>query len=140
MCQFDILAPALAGGDGMQFDQLKRRDFITLIGGAAAAWPLAARAQQPERMRRIGFLHGLAEDDPEAQARIGAFREALAALGWIEGRNISIDYRFAGGDPARAEAIVADVVGSAPDLIVAHSTSWRRSSRPQARSQSFLHC
>jgi len=101
---------------------MKRREFIMLLGGAVVFGPLAARAQQSDRVRRIGFLHGLAESDPEAQARIGAFREALAALGWIEGRNISIDYRFAGGDPARAEAIVADVVGSAPDLIVAHST------------------
>ena len=101
---------------------MRRRQFITLLVGATAAWPLAARAQQTERIRRIGFLHGLAESDPEAQARISAFREGLAALGWIEGRNISIDYRFAGGDPARAQAIVAELVGSVPDLIVGNST------------------
>ena len=101
---------------------MRRRDFITLLGGGAA-WPLTARAQQPERMRRIAYLHGLAEGDPEAQARIIAFRQSLAALGWIEGRNISIDYRFAAGDPARAQSIAADVVGSAPDLIVGNSTA-----------------
>jgi putative ABC transport system substrate-binding protein len=63
---------------------MKRRAFITLLGGAAAAWPVAARAQQPERMRRIAYLHGLAESDPEAQARIIAFRQSLAALRWTE--------------------------------------------------------
>ena len=101
---------------------MKRGDFITLLGGAAMAWPVAARAQQPDRVRRIAFLHGLAESDPEAQARIGAFREGLAALGWIEGRNISVDHRFAAGDPTRAQAIVAEVVGLVPDLIVGSST------------------
>jgi putative ABC transport system substrate-binding protein len=102
---------------------MKRREFIALLGGTTiVAWPLAARAQQRERMRRIAFLHGLAESDPEAQARIGAFREGLVALGWIEGHNISIDHRFAAGDPARAQAIVVEVVGLAPDLIVGNST------------------
>jgi putative ABC transport system substrate-binding protein len=101
---------------------MQRREFITLLGGAGAAWPLAASGQQSERMRRIGFLHGLAENDPEAQGRIDAFRQGLAALGWIERRNITIDYRYAGGDPARVQAIVADVVSSAPDLIVGSST------------------
>jgi putative tryptophan/tyrosine transport system substrate-binding protein len=99
---------------------MRRRDFITLLGGAAAAWPLAARAQQG--MRRIGFLHGLAESDPEDQARIAAFQQGLAALGWIEGRNISIDHRFASGDPAHAQTIVTEMVRAAPDLIVAMST------------------
>jgi putative ABC transport system substrate-binding protein len=101
---------------------MKRREFITLLGGAAAAWPLAARAQQGERVRRIGFLQGLAESDPEAQARIVAFRQALEALGWTEGRNIHIDYRFAGGEPARVQAYAIELVNAAPDLIVAVST------------------
>ena len=76
----------------MQFDQLKRREFITLLGGAAAAWPLAARAQQADRMRRIGMLMTAAADDPEGQARVAAFLQALAQLGWTVGRNVRIDY------------------------------------------------
>ena len=77
------------------------REFITLLGGAAAAWPLAARAQQAERMRRIGVLMNLAADDPEAQARIAAFRQALQQLGWTDGRNVRIDYRWGGAMPDR---------------------------------------
>jgi ABC-type uncharacterized transport system substrate-binding protein len=100
---------------------MKRRDFIKMLGGAAA-WPLAARAQQAERVRRIGLLQGLAESDPEAQARTVAFRQALDVLGWIEGRNIRIDYRFAGGDSARVQTYAAELVNSAPDLVVAHSS------------------
>jgi len=101
---------------------MKRREFITLLGSAAATWPLAARAQQPERMRRIGVLMAFAEDDQETKARLAAFRQALQTLGWIEGRNIHIDYRFAGGDPARVQDYVAELVNAAPDLIVGHST------------------
>jgi putative tryptophan/tyrosine transport system substrate-binding protein len=99
-----------------------RREFITLLGGAAVAWPLAGARSNPEQMRRIGFLHGLAESDPEVRARIAAFQQGLAALGWIEGRNISIDHRFASGDPGHAQAIVTEMVGTAPDLIVGQST------------------
>jgi putative tryptophan/tyrosine transport system substrate-binding protein len=99
----------------------RRREFISLLGGATA-WPLAARAQQGERIRRIGFLQGLAESDPEAQARTAAFRRELEALGWTEGRNIRIDYRFAGGSASRVQAYAAELVNSAPDLIVAHSS------------------
>ncbi len=101
---------------------MKRREFITLLGSAAAAWPLAARAQKGERMRRIGLLQGLAESDPETQARTVAFRQALEALGWTEGRNIRIDYRFAGGDLARVQAYATELVNAAPDLIVGLST------------------
>jgi putative tryptophan/tyrosine transport system substrate-binding protein len=72
---------------------MTRREFITLLGGAAA-WPLVARAQQSERMRRIGWMLALTGDHPEAQARMTAFRDGLAALGWIEGRNLQIDYRW----------------------------------------------
>src|SRR6266542_3483770 len=98
-----------------------RREFIALLGGAAV-WPLAAHGQQKEHVRRIGFLLGLAENDPEGLARITAFHQGLEALGWTETRNIRIDYRFAGGDPERVRAYVAELVASAPDLIVAHST------------------
>jgi putative tryptophan/tyrosine transport system substrate-binding protein len=101
---------------------VRRRELISLLGGAAVAWPLAARAQQGERIRRIGILQGLAESDPEAQARTVAFRQALEALGWTEGRNIRIDYRFAGGDPARVQTYATELVKAAPDLIVGHST------------------
>jgi putative ABC transport system substrate-binding protein len=101
---------------------MRRREFITLLGGAAAAWPLATRAQQSGRMRRIAFLHGLAASDPEDQARTAALQEGLAALGWIEGRNISIDHRFASGDPGKAHAIVTEAVAAAPDLIIGQST------------------
>jgi putative ABC transport system substrate-binding protein len=108
-------------GHRMQFDQLGRREFITLLG-STAAWPLAARTQQADRVRRIGLLQGLAESDPEAQARTVAFRQALNVLGWIEGRNIRIDYRFAGGDSSRVQTYAAELVNSGPDLIVAHSS------------------
>ena len=74
---------------------MKRREFITLLGGATAAWPLAARAQQPERMRRIGVLAAFAEDDPDLQAWLSAFQQGLERLGWSEGRNVRIDIRFA---------------------------------------------
>src|SRR6266536_3613636 len=100
---------------------MKRREFIALLGGAAV-WPLAAHGQQKEHVRRIGFLLGLAENDPEGLARITAFHQVLEALGWTETRNIRIDSRFAGGDPERVRAYVAELVASAPDLIVAQST------------------
>ena len=73
---------------------MKRRQFITLLGGAAAAWPLVARAQQPDRMRRIGMLIGYAEDDPETKVRLAAFRQRLEKRGWSEGRNVQIEIRF----------------------------------------------
>ena len=101
---------------------MRRRDFITLVGGVAAAWLLAARAQQGERMRRIVFLHALAEDDPEVQARIAAFRQGLETLGWTESRNIQIEHRFSAGDFAQMQAYTAELVSSAPDLIVASSS------------------
>ena len=77
------------------------RIHLAVLGGAAAAWPLAARAQQPERMRRIGVLMGLAEDDPEMKARLAGFRQGLERLGWSEGRNVRIDSRFAPATPIR---------------------------------------
>jgi putative ABC transport system substrate-binding protein len=99
-----------------------RRKFLATLGGAAAvAWPLAARAQQGERMRRIVFLHALAENDPEIQTRVIAFRQGLEALGWTQ-RNIQVEHRFSAGDFARMQAYTAEVVNSAPDLIVGSST------------------
>jgi len=82
---------------------MRRRDFISLAGGAAVIWPLVARAQQPERMRRIGVLSSLAETDPEAQAWDAAFRKRLIELQWIDGRNVHIDYRWGAGSVDRMQ-------------------------------------
>ena len=105
----------------MQFGWLNRREFITLLGGTVIAWPLATRAQQAERMRRIGVLMGLPENDPDTDARLAGFREGLERLGWLEGHNIHIDYRFA---PAGAQAPVRakELVALQPDVILANST------------------
>src|SRR5262245_39450664 len=101
----------------MHFRQVKRREFIMLLGGAAA-WPLVARAQQPERMRRVGVLSVLQEDDPESVARRAAFEQPLQALGWTAGRNLRIDYRWT-GDPVRNQKSAAELVALAPDVILA---------------------
>ena len=98
--------------------KLKRRDFITLLGGAAA-WPLVARAQQPTRMPRIGVLANLPENDPDGRSRNAALLEELQQLGWIEGRNVQIDYRFALGNMARLRQYAAELVALAPDVILA---------------------
>jgi putative tryptophan/tyrosine transport system substrate-binding protein len=102
----------------MQFGQLKRRTVITLLGGAAA-WPLAARAQQGERMRRIGVLLPLAADDPESQGRLTAFTQGLQQLGWTDGRDVRIDYRWTTTDSERIRRNVAELVALAPDVILA---------------------
>jgi putative ABC transport system substrate-binding protein len=97
---------------------MKRRDFIALLGGAAA-WPLAVRAQQAGGMRRIGVLMSLAEDDPEEQVRYAAFVEGLQQLGWTDGRSVRIDPRWAAGDADRGRKYAAELVGLAPDVILA---------------------
>jgi putative ABC transport system substrate-binding protein len=96
---------------------MRRREFITLLGGAAA-WPLAARAQQPERMRRIGVLINLAADDLEGQARITAFTQRMQQLGWTDGRNVRIDYRWAAGDADHYRKRAAELAALAPDVMV----------------------
>jgi putative ABC transport system substrate-binding protein len=106
----------------MQFDQLKRREFISLFGGAAAAWPLTARAQQGERMRRIGVLMAYADSDSEAQAWIAAFREGLRKLGWTEGRNVSLDVRWATGERVAIERFAKELVATGPEIILASTT------------------
>jgi putative tryptophan/tyrosine transport system substrate-binding protein len=98
---------------------MRRREFITFFGSAAAAWPLAARAQQAERIRRIGVLMSLAADDPEDQARVAAFRQGLQQLGWTDGRNIRIDYRWGAGEPDRYRKYAAELVALGPDVILA---------------------
>jgi putative tryptophan/tyrosine transport system substrate-binding protein len=97
-----------------------RREFIALVGGAAA-WPLAARAQQGDQMRRIGVVMAYAEADPNGQVQIAAFRQQLAKLGWREGDNLRIDLRYASDDPARVRAIAVELLGLAPDLMVSNS-------------------
>jgi putative ABC transport system substrate-binding protein len=97
---------------------MRRREFITVLGGAAVAWPLTARAQQAERARRIGVLYSLAEDDPESVARRAAFEQALKQLGWTNGGNLRIDYRWAGNDPELIHKFVAELIASAPDVIL----------------------
>jgi putative ABC transport system substrate-binding protein len=97
---------------------MKRRTFITLLGGAAAAWPLAARAQQGERMRRIGVLNTFAAEDPEGQARIAALLQALQPLGWTVGTNLRIDHRWGTGDAATTRKNAAELVALAPDVIL----------------------
>ena len=103
-------------------DRVRRREFITLLGGAAAGWPLAARAQQPERMRRIGLLVGFAESDPQSPVFLAAFRHSLERLGWKEGFNIRIEYRWGAGDPTRMRAHAKELIGASPDVLVAEST------------------
>jgi ABC-type uncharacterized transport system substrate-binding protein len=99
-----------------------RRKFLAALGGAAAAWPLVARAQQAERVRRIGVLMNLAADDAEGQLRIAAFLQALQQLGWSDGRNVRIDYRWAAGDAGRFHKYAEELLALVPDVIFAAST------------------
>src|SRR5499427_8491031 len=96
-----------------------RRELLAALGGAAVAWPHAARAQQPERMRRIGVLMNMAADDPTGQTRLLAFAQALAKADWTDGRNVRIDIRWGAGDPERIRKYAAELVGLAPDVILA---------------------
>jgi len=96
---------------------MRRREFIKVIGGAAATWPIAVRAQQVERMRRIGVFAGLAESDPVVQLLVAAFRGALAKLGWTEGGNVLIEYRWGGGDADMGRRHAAELAALAPDVI-----------------------
>src|SRR5262245_36305016 len=101
---------------------LERRKFLATLGGAAVTWPITARAQQGDQVRRIGVLMALASDDPEAQARNAAFLQALSELGWTVGRNVQIDYRWSGADADRIRKAASELVALAPDLIQANST------------------
>ena len=105
---------------------MRRRAFISLLGGAAAAWPLAARAQQGERMRRIGVLMNTVADDTVFQIRLGAFLQGLAVLGWTIGRNMRIEIRWSGGKADDARRYAAELVAFAPDVILAHGVSTVR--------------
>ena len=100
---------------------MRRREFIAIVGCVGVAWPLAARAQQPERMRRIGVLMGYAETDAAAQAQVAALRQELRKLGWEEGRNIRIDVRFPAADAGRVRAILMELMSLAPDVLVSNT-------------------
>ena len=117
----------------MQFGQLKRREFITMLGGAVA-WPIAARAQQGARIQRIGVLMGYPEGDRQAQANVTALRQGLENLGWIEGHNVRIDYRWAGADPDKARAFAKELVGLAPDVIVPSTNQVTRIVQQETRT------
>src|SRR5216683_5855882 len=101
---------------------MQRREFITLLGSAAAAWPIAARAQQPERMRRISWMDSFREDDANAQARVKAFQQVIEKLGWRVGGNLEIDYRWGLFDVERARRAGAELLNLAPDLILCGGT------------------
>jgi putative tryptophan/tyrosine transport system substrate-binding protein len=102
---------------------MRRREFITLLGGTALAWPLAARARQPERMRRIGVLMSLAADDPEGQARRAPFLQTLEQLGWTDGRNVRIDYRWGADNADDIRKHAVDLVALSPDVIMVSGTA-----------------
>ena len=113
------------------FDR-KRREFITLLGGAAA-WPLAATAQQDGRIRRVGVLVGLAENDPEAKARFSAFRQGFEKLGWFEGRNVHLDYRYAPAG-SRVQTLAKELVASQPEVILAQGTPISAALKQETRT------
>jgi len=113
---------------------MRRRDLLTLVGGAAAAWPLPGRAQQSGRMRRVGVMVIHAEGDSEGLARIGVFRKQMSELGWTEGRNVQVDYRWGTGVPARAQAAAAELVALAPDVILANGTTATAALQKSTRS------
>jgi putative ABC transport system substrate-binding protein len=116
---------------------MKRREFITLVGGAAA-WPLAARAQQRERVRRIGVLMPGDENDPEYKSRLAAFTQSLAGLGWTDGRNVRMDFRWGGDDINRIRGLAQELVGLQPDIIVTISIAATAAIQRETRSRSSL--
>ena len=112
---------------------LRRREFIALLGGAAAAMPLAARAQQAERMQRIGVLMNVAADDAEGRGRVAAFQQTLQQLGWADGRDVRIDYRWA-SDAVRFHRYAEELLALAPDVILASATPSVQALRQVSRT------
>jgi putative tryptophan/tyrosine transport system substrate-binding protein len=112
---------------------MRRREFIVLFGGAAA-WPISARAQQPERVRRIGVLMGYPEGDPQAQANVIALRQGIREAGWTEGRTVQIVYRWAGGDPDKARTFAKELIGMTPDVIVPSTNQVTRIVQQETRT------
>src|SRR5215831_16426651 len=120
---------------------MRRREFFTLLGGVATAWPLAARAQQPDRMRRIGVRMGYAESDSDARAWYAAFREGLQKLGWTEGRNTKIDTRWATPDDAESMLRLAkELVALQPDLLLSTTTPTTSALLQQTRTIPIVFC
>jgi putative ABC transport system substrate-binding protein len=115
---------------------MKRREFITLLGGAAATWPLTERAQQPERMRRIGVLMGLSASDPESSRRLIAFRQGLQELGWTDGRNVRVDARWATGYADHLRQYAAELIALDPTYSSNRQSTWRRCGGRPTRSRS----
>ena len=104
---------------GLGVSPMRRREFIALLSSSAVAWPLAARAQQAERMRRVGVLISSTEDDPQVRRQTAAFQQGLLELGWMEGQNVRIDFRFLGDDPSRIKTYAAELVALKPDALLA---------------------
>jgi putative tryptophan/tyrosine transport system substrate-binding protein len=129
----DILSHIAAGmiplGTGQMAFGIGRREFMACLGGAAAAWPLAARAQQPERMRRIGAMILYSENDPQSRRVVTAFEQGMEKLGWTVGRNLQIDYRFGISEPASAQRATTELLNLAPDLMLAQSPSALRAAQ-----------
>src|SRR5262245_31759044 len=119
--------------EGHMTSHIVRRKFLATLGGAAA-WPLAARAQQPERVRRIGVLMAYAENDREYQSHLAAFREELQKLGWTEGRNVQIDYRWAALDPELLRRFARELIALQPDVILSSSSPTTTSLLQETRS------
>jgi ABC-type uncharacterized transport system substrate-binding protein len=112
---------------------MKRRTFMSLLGGAAFV-PMAARAQQPDRMRRVGVLMGYPENDPQAQANVAALRKGLNDAGWVEGRNIRIDFRWAGGDADKARTLAKELIATTPDVMVTSTNQVTRTVQQETRT------
>ena len=119
-------------------EAMRRREFLTLVGGAAASWPLAAHAQQPVGIKRVGVLMGTADNDPDQKAVVSVFSQALADLGWKEGTNIHIEYRWAAGDPARLPALSTELARLTPDVIFAQGTPATTALRRAAPTTSVV--
>ncbi len=113
---------------------MKRREFITLLGGAAAVWPVASRAQQADRIRRVGWLDLVPESDPGARDRVVAFEQNLEKLGWVVGRNFAIDYRWGASDFEKARLAAADLLGRAPEVILCSGTPATRALQEATRT------
>src|SRR5260370_32903276 len=113
---------------------LGRREFFSLLGGATIAWPLVAFAQKPDRMRRIGVLRSLEENDPEGKAQLFGFTQGLADLGWSDGPNLRMDVRWGGGDVNKIRTFAKELVAAQPDLILAQGTPVTAALQPETRT------
>ena len=118
---------------------MKRREFITLLSGAAA-WPLAARAQQPEHMRLIGMLMSVKENTPEGKTELSAFSRALTESGWTDGRNLRMEVRWGGGDVNRTRTFAKELVALQPDVILSQGTPGTRALQQEARARQTPDC